>query len=183
MTINNNEKFWELNYNSPDHNNEYKFYEKFATFSKVFDFNDLANTLSEEDVSSNVLNRVDSTQLFNSIFQARNVHYSDNLMQLHNEVDNIFNTENINSDSDLLFSLNSNSASLEHTELYDTFCLCIFGSFNLLLNTSIVQFNIGDAFFMPKDQSYYILSSEPYIIFSYGLRGDTARSYPWTNEF
>jgi hypothetical protein len=182
MTINNNEKFWELNYSSLDHNNECKFFQNFSTFSKTFDFNDLSDTLNEEDVSSNVLNHVDSTQLFNSVFQARNVHYSDNLMQLYNEIDAIFNTENINSDSDLFFSFNSNSSTLEHKEDYDILFLQLFGSSNIVFNASINTLNVGDAFFMPKDQSYHILSSESYIILSLGLRGDIARTYPWANE-
>jgi len=182
MTINGNEKFWELNYSSSDHNNEYKFYQNFATLSKHFTFDDLSNSLEEESVISNVLNKVDSTNLFQSIFQARNVHYADNLSILHSEIDTIFNSEQKTSDSDLFFSLTSNSVSLEHTETYDCFFLNLYGSISLIVNTSIQSVNIGDGFYIPKDTSYHIIGTSPFILFSFGLRGDIARTYPWDNE-
>ncbi len=182
MTINNNEKFWELNYNSPDHNNEYKFYQNFATFSKTFTFDDLSNSLEEESVTSNVLNKVDSTNVFQSVFQARSVNYADNLSILHGEIDTIFNSEQIVSDSDLFFSLTSNSASLEHTEDYDCFYLNLLGSFYLIMNNTTQIVGIGDAFYIPQGASYHVIGSTPFIIFSFGLRGDVSRYYPWDNE-
>lgn len=177
MTINNNEKFWELNYTSTDHNNEYKFYEKFATFSKQFSFDDLNNSLQEGSVTSNPLNSFYIHNILKAIIQVRNVHYSDNLSLLHHEVDSIFNTDKITSDSDLFFSFNANSTSLEHIEDYDIFCLNLFGSFSLIMENLVQPFNVGDAFYMPKDKSYNFIGSSPFIIFSFGLRGDISRFY------
>lgn len=158
-------------------------YKEYLTDENIFNFNDLALLLTENELPSHISTPLESQdQLMESYFQVRNVHLTDTFSSLHSTLDDQFNTENLTSDSDIFFSYVKGKTGLAHKDPYDVCVVNLLGQCIYKIGDDVSVLNKGDLLYIPSGVEHFCATIEPRITLSYGVRGDIDRMYPWETE-
>jgi len=155
-------------------------YENYIINTNSVDFNFLARFFNELDLSAHITQPLPAQdKVFENFFQIRNVHQHDPFKSLHDLINEQFNIDQINSDSDIFFSFVKGFHGITYENPYDVYLLNLHDELIYRVNDKNVHLKANDLLYIPMYTPHYCISIYPRITLSFGMRGDIERQFPW----